>query len=124
MAKGLKIPVQVDQTGSSATVEGDEYAKQILDIGLTAHDNANAFEQESGLGDGMIFGLTDTSQKAAILRRLYQMFDEWEAQRLYRLMRETIVWTKQQGELILQFEYVNLETNTVESFRKLFLSGG
>jgi hypothetical protein len=125
MAKGLRIPVGVDLRGGSATVEGDEYAKQVLAAGLTGHDNANAFEQESGLGEGMIFGINSTSLKASVLRRLYAMFDAWEAERLYRLMRETVAWsTATDGDLVLEFKFVNLETDVVESFKKKFLSGG
>lgn len=126
MAKGLKIPVQVDNKGGSLVVEGDEYSRQVLFTGLAGHDNVNAFQQGTGLGEGMIFGLTDTSTRASVLRRLRELFDVWEAERLYRLMSETIRWSKdsQRGELILDFKYVNLETNRVIDFSKRFLSGG
>lgn len=114
----------VNLRGGSAAVEGDEYAKQVLATGLSGHDNANAFEQDSGLGEGMIFGTNSTSLKASVLRRLYAMFDSWEAERLYRLMRETVAWSTEGGDLVLEFKFVNLETDVVESFKKKFLSGG
>lgn len=123
--KGLKIPVGVDTTGSSATVEGDAYADQMIRTGLSDHDNANAFQQDTGLGAGMIFGMTDTSQKASILRRLYEMFAAWEEDRLFRLMRETIKWGKdsESGELTIEFKYINLESDETASFKKKFTTG-
>lgn len=126
MTKGLAVPVRVNNKGGALTVDGDDYAQQVLYIGLAGHDNANAFQQNTGLGEGMIFGVTSTSEKAAILRRLRALFDVWEAERLYRLMPETIKWSKdtQKGELYLEFQYINLETNKVIDFRKHFLSGG
>jgi len=125
VAKGLKIPVGVDTTGGSATLEGDEYADQVIRTGLSDHDNANAFQQDGGLGEEMIFGKTDTAQKAAILRKLYSMFAAWEEERLFRLMRETIKWSKdsESGELIVEFRYINLESDEPTTFRKKFTTG-
>jgi len=125
VAKGLKIPVGVDTTGGSATLEGDEYADQVIRTGLSDHDNANAFQQDTGLGEEMIFGKTDTAQKAAILRKLYSMFAVWEEERLFRLMRETIKWSTniESGELIIEFQYINLESDEPTTFRKKFTTG-
>lgn len=125
MAKGLRIPVGVDNTGGAAVIEGDVYAKQVIRTGLSDHDNANAFQQDSGLGADMIFGRTDTSQKAAILRRLYQLFAAWEEDRLFRLMRETIRWGRDSdsGELTIDFEFINLESDEVSSFGKKYTTG-
>lgn len=124
MATGLAVPVRVGANGGSVTVSDDDYAKQTLEIGLSGHYNANAFQQDTGLGEGMIFGLDDVSLRAAILRRLYDLFDVWESQRLFRLMRETIKWAAAAGQLFLEFKYVNLETDKIEDFKKLFLTGG
>lgn len=126
MAKGIQIPVKVNAYGGTSVVEGDSYADQVLRIGLSGHSNMNAFQQDTGLGEGMIFGLDSTSTKASVLRRLYAIFEEWEAQRLYKLMAETIKWVSDSsvGDLILEFKYINLETDQVKSFEKRFLSGG
>lgn len=123
MATGLAVPVRVGSNGGSVTVSGDEYARQTLYVGLSDHDNTNAFQQGTGLGEGMIFGLDNDSTKASVLRKLYAMFDIWETERLFRLMRETIKWSSVDGELILEFKYVNLETDKIEDFHKRFLTG-
>lgn len=107
------------------TIEGDAYADQVIRTGLSDHDNSNAFQQDTGLGSGMTFGMTDTSQKASILRRLYEMFAAWEEDRLFRLMRETIKWgvDSGSGELVIEFKYINLESDETISFKKKFTTG-
>jgi len=123
MAKGLKIPVGVDGTGGSVAIEGDAYADQTIRTALSDHDNDNAFQQDTGLGADMIFGVSNTALRASILRRLYSLFEFFETERLFKLMRETIKWSKGEGELILEFRYVNLESDEEKLFEQSFRTG-
>jgi len=123
MAKGLKIPVGVDGTGGSVTIEGDAYADQVIRTALSDHDNDNAFQQDTGLGANMIFGISNTALRASILRKLYALFEFFETERLFKLMRETIEWSRGDGELILEFRYVNLESDEEKLFTMSFKTG-
>lgn len=124
MAKGLKVPVGVNLTGGTAWVEGDEQKHQSIMIALSSGENANAFQQNINLGDGMIFGWDGPDFRAAIVRRLLSIFADYETARLFRLMQETLEWIKgDEGELILAFSYIDIESDETKAFRKEFTVG-
>lgn len=120
MARGIRIPVGVNASGGTAMVEDDTQHRQVLSVGLSSGDNRNAFQQEENLGEQMIFGNDSPLFRASILRRLYEIFKDWEEQKLFRLMRETIEWSKEPGELTLDFTYIDLESDQEKQFRKNF----
>lgn len=122
MAKGLRIPVGVNKAGGTAWVEGDAHKRQVISTALSSGESANAFQQELNLGDDMIFGEDSPDFRSEILRRLFSIFQTFEEQKLFRLMRETIEWTKNEGEgeLILEFQYVDIESDEIKDFRKAF----
>lgn len=119
MAKGIKVPVGVTRAGGTAWVEADEHKRQVIMLALSSGENANAFQQDINLGDEPIFGSDSPRFRANILRKLDAIFQQFEAQRLFRLMRETIEWEKEkEGELMLVFQYVDIESDEVKNFRK------
>lgn len=120
MAKGIKIPVQVTRAGGIAWVEADEHKRQLIMVALSSSENGNAFQQDVNLGDDMIFGADSPRFRSMILRRLDEIFRTFEAQKLFRLMRETIEWENdpEAGELVLSFSYVDIESDEVTEFRK------
>lgn len=123
MAKGLRIPIGVDSAGRTATVEGDEQASKIIMLALGDNDNENAFQQEMGLGQKVIFDPNDGGARAVVLQRLYALFTAFETDKLYSLDRSTIKWTRADGDLILEFKYINLESDQVVTFRRSLKSG-
>lgn len=105
-------------------VEGEEQKRQVLMVSLSSGDSANAFQQDLNLGVGMIFGQDSANLRSIILRRLFEIFQDFETDKLFRLMRETIEWSKGgEGELVLSFSYIDIESDTVRSFRKEFTTG-
>lgn len=122
MPKGLKIPVQVDRTGRTAMIESDELNHQLIAISLTDDENENAFQQQIGLGEAMIFGQDTPALRAQILRRLFTIFLDFETRKTFQLVRETIEWSKdtENGDLILKFYYIDLESDQPQFFKKAF----
>jgi len=123
MARSLKIPLGVDASGGAAMVESDDLNTQLIMTALSDCDNENAFQQELGLGPEMIFDLSDPGARAKILRRVYQIFDNFEAQHRFRLLRETIRWETEDGDLSLHFTYHDLESDELKPFAKTFSEG-
>jgi len=111
MARGLKVPVGVDATGGTAWVSGEENDRKTIFTALGDCDSENAFQQELGLGVDMIFDPLDETVRARILRRLKDIFRIFEEADRYKLLPETISWTEGDGELTLEFKYLNLETD-------------
>lgn len=125
MAKGLAIPMRANPRGGFATVEGEANDQKIIHTALSDDDNENAFQQDIGLGQFMIFNVMDPGVRARIYQRLEQIFGRFQALARYKLLRSSIEWTEDsvEQELTLQFRYVNLETDEEVEFRKTFSAG-
>lgn len=124
MVKGLKVPIGVDIYGGSAVVEDSEYKHQLIAMSLSSGDSANAFQQEVSLGQDMIFGQDTLSLRSSVTQRLYAIFADFETNKLFRLMKETLKWNPLgDGRLELSFSYIDIETDTVESFLKEYTVG-
>ena len=120
MARGLKVPIGVDITGGAAWVDGEENDRKTIFTALGDCDSENAFQQGLGLGIGMIFDPSDETVRAKILRRLKSIFRVFEEADRYKLLTETISWSRKEGELTLEFRYLNLETDEELSFAQTF----
>lgn len=122
---GLRIPLGVTKQGRGAVVTGDVQDQKIIDTSLGSNDNQNAFQQDQGLGDDMIFDVNDAAVRGVIAIRLRDVFVDFEVQNRYRLLSDTIVWTKdsEKQELNLEFKYHNMETDDVRDFQKGFRQG-
>ena len=124
MPKGLRIPVGVGPNGGAALVSGDSNDSKIIKVSLGSDENENAFQQDISLGLGMVFDLNDPTMRAKILRRVYKIFEEFRVQKRFRLKKETIKWSEDSAtqELIIEFKYVNLESDEEVLFRRSFTS--
>lgn len=119
MSTGLAIPVGVNKKGGAKLVSGDENNTKIIRLSLGDDSNENAFQQNIGLGISMIFGVSDETIRASIIRRLYDVFRKFEAQKRFTLRRETVRWTKgDDQDLVLEFRYLCLESDEEKLFRQ------
>jgi hypothetical protein len=123
--RGLAIPVGVTKQGKSRTVTGEENDRKIIFTALGGNDNQNAFQQDPGLGNEMIFEINDEVIRARIRQRLVDVFADFDRQNRYRLAEETIEWSENEGEgeLVLSFDYFNVESDEVQSFAQRFGEG-
>lgn len=123
MARGLKVPVQVGPNGRTATVEGDEQASKIIRLALSDNDNDNAFQQDIGLGVSATFNIRSPGFRARVMSRLFRIFAVFEANKLYKLDRNSVVWrVATEGEQILEFKYLNMETDQPATFQQNYTS--
>lgn len=122
MATGLAIPVGVNTSGGGRLVSGDENNDKTIRLALGDDDNENAFQQNVGLGAGMIFGISDQTQQASITRRLFEIFRRFEAQKRFILQRNTIKWTSDPTNqtLTLEFKYLDIESEVIKDFEQNF----
>lgn len=125
MPRGLAVPVRVAPWGGAALVEGDDNDDKIISLALGADDNENAFQQNIGLGDDMIFGISDPQIRGRIVGKIRQIFRRFETQKRYRLLSETMRWLPPtgDGEMTLEFKYINLESDETKTFSRTYRSG-
>jgi hypothetical protein len=122
MATGLSIPVGANKAGRAAMSTADENDSKIISTALSDCDSDNAFQQELGLGSGMIFDVNDPLVRAKIMRRLNLIFDEFEKLKRYRLQEDTVKWSKDDdGGLFLEFKYLNIESDELHTFQETFV---
>lgn len=124
MPKGLKIPVGVAPSGGAALVDSDANDRKIIGLALGSCDNENAFQQDIGIGTDMVFDISDGSLRASILRRLHDIFQDFEREKRYRLLKDTVRWAEGDGELELGFKYLNLESDEPKEFKQKFTQSG
>ena len=122
MARGLNIPVGVSPSGGALVIEGDLKARQLISTALSDNDSNNAFQQNIGLGQRMIFGLQGAALKAEIKRRLDAIFNDFEEAKLFQLDKQSVKFTEIPGSQILElkFNFVNLESDEVSTFNQRF----
>lgn len=123
MPRGLQLPVGVDGTGGTAMTDSEEENKKIIWCALSDCDNDNAFQQDLGIGSAMVFGMKDAGSRARILDRVTDIFRTFEALQRFRLKRETVKWRSREGEQILEFKYLDLESDEEQSFSRAFRTG-
>ena len=125
--KGLKLPLGVDKTGRTRTVQEDEQAFKIIGLGLADTDSVNAFQQNLGLGSQHVFNLNSPVFRARITATILRQFSEYEDRDLYKLVRGTFRWTssdKNDGSVDLSFKYLDIETDEERTFSRTFAPKG
>lgn len=122
MATGFKLPIGVNQSGGMATVDGDDNDRKIIKTALTDDENENAFQQNVGLGDEIVFDFNDPRTRARIGRRIREVFEVFEAEERFKLLENTISWDtiSDTQELVLKFKYLNLESDKETEFEDKF----
>lgn len=103
-------------------VDGEEANRQVIMTALSDCDNDHAFQQDLGIGADMIFDINDPGLRARVLKRVSEIFDQFEAQDRFRLLTDTIRWTTSGGELVLEFMYHDIESDEELPFARNFTS--
>src|SRR5438445_220529 len=111
MATGFAIPPRANATGGVALSSGDEQDLSIIALALGADENDNSFQQDTGLGDEMIFDIADPLAEAVILGRLRRVFAMFQRLKRFKLLEETVRFTQLDGDTILSFKYLSMETD-------------
>lgn len=123
MGKGLKLPIGPDGSGRTAIISQDAQATKLISIALSDLDNDNAFQQDIGLGSDLVFEISGSPFRAEVRRRVKEIFSEFEKNKKFKLINSSIKFSKEvPGEEVLEFQYINIESDEVVSFKKNFVS--
>lgn len=124
MPTGLRMPVGVDGTGGAALSSKDEQNHKIIKIALSDCDSDNAF-QDIGLGNWMIFEIDAPEVQARALNIIRRIFRQFRAEQRYKLLERTIRFNKTtEGELDLEFKYLDIESDQEATFKASITGGG
>jgi len=123
MARGLAIPVGANSGGGIKTVDGDVNNNKIIKLSLGSDDSENAFQLDIGLGQAMVFDLSDRTLQAKIRRKLVSIFRDFEIQKRFKLKTDTVKFNENEAdqELELEFKYIDLESDDVRTVNHSFV---
>jgi len=121
MPTGIAVPGRPNASGGTLLSRTEDQDASIIKVALGDDNNDNPFQQGIGLGLSAVFDLNDEQIRPLILARLIPLFQRLEAQKRYKLRRETLQWEQgNEGELVLSFKYVSLEADEEREFRQSF----
>lgn len=116
MAKGMAMPVGVDQSGGAALEDDPNHLDTILRLALSPGDDDNPF-QNIGLDERIIFSINDPAARgiarASIQAILRKYSDRVELDPNFPIQFSVTT----EGQLDVSFRYINLDTNEVNDFR-------
>lgn len=116
----LAIPVRADSLGRLAIVQGDDLSFQTIATALRDGSNENAWRQDDALGESMVFDPSDESTRIKITIKIRQIFDDFEREKRFRLIPESLVWTSAPGTLEVSLKFIDLETAQIKDFKEQF----
>lgn len=124
MATGLKLPVGVDGSGGSAIVSADAQDAKILTMALGDDENANAFQQNIGLGAFMIFQQPGDRTNALVRQRIKAIFRDFRAAQRFKLVPESVLFRNEsEGESSVEFKFINLESDEERTYSARVVGG-
>ncbi len=126
MPTGLRVPMQASATGGISKISGDENDRQVIAGYLSDGDNENAFQQNITLGVDMIFDISDPLMRPRVLTRIVRLFEFLESKKRFKLLEGTIEWDESDianGNMIMSFRYLNLESDEPQTYEQKFNSG-
>ena len=121
-SSGIKIPFQRNSRGLTATDSGDSYLAGLILVALNDCDSANPF-QDLGIGEN-VFSIQDSAARSKIAGRISNVFDEFKRLEMAELSRSGIKFSDQDGETIVNVDYISLESGKPQSLTLSVGQGG
>lgn len=115
MARGMKLPVGVDQSGGAALEDDPQHLNAILTLALQPGDDDNPF-QILGLDEQIIFSVNDAGAQGVARNAIEKILRKFN-DRLQIDPTAPITFSRTaEGQLGCDFRYVNLDTGKVTDF--------
>lgn len=112
---GVAIPFQPSISGGLATVSGAENDFKIIASAIMGHSNDNPFQQPTDDVENALFDIDDPAGYALLVRRVETAFVDFENQHRYRLIPGSIQIRRNEGFVLVYFEYHNLEADEIQN---------
>jgi hypothetical protein len=124
MAKGLKVPVGVNEAGGAAMVDADDDLAKIIMLALSPGYSRNPF-QKLGMDEGIIFDTGTARTMASIQLSIEAIFKRLEASNRAALDDNGLIMEMDEGtmEMRATVSYINLETQLPGEFGLSFQQG-
>ena len=123
MPKGLRVPVRVNEKGRAA-VETNESLNtlKILKLAFTEGNDDNPF-QDLGIDKRVIFSVNDAGFRSKVTRTVKKVLNKFSDLVKLDEKRPITIEDGVEGEVVLNFFYIDLLTSKPEEFREGFTKG-
>lgn len=121
--RGIALPFQADGRGRLVTIDRDAELSKIINMQLQNMESNNPF-QDLGLGEEMIFAVDNDDLQSDLRRRINEIFRQLQLQDRARLEKPPVFSLTAEGELEVAISYIDLETNKIDEFTRVFPGGG
>lgn len=118
---GLDVPLKVNKSGGFATVSGDDQNKKIIMLAVDYCPSENPFNTDVGI-EHPIFGINDVSLQSRSLIRIKEVFRNFQNQN--RMKYKSSKFSSVNEELVVDIDYIDMQTDRPESVRKTFIGAG
>ncbi len=115
---GLKLPVSVNKSGGlSVNTDEAEHTKQLLMTAFGESNDDNPF-QDAGMDQGMIFSIDSPGFRARAEKAVMAVIAKFSDRIKLASSAPMTLTRNDDQEVILSFEYIDLQTDSVQEFRK------
>jgi hypothetical protein len=118
------MPFSAGPHGGLRLSTGDEQDNNIIRAALGSQDNNNAFQQEDSVGETSIFDINDEATQAVVVGKIRRVFEQFERLKRFKLIESSIRLLREDGDQVLYFKYLNLETDREQEFSRNMSSQG
>jgi len=115
MAKGMKFPVGVDQSGGAALEDDPQHLDTILKLALQPGDDDNPF-QSLGLDERIIFAVNDSNAQGLARNSVERILRKYTDRVRIDPTAPISFSRNAEGELECSFRYINLDTGRSQDF--------
>lgn len=117
--KGMSVPVGVNKAGGAKLNPKTTHFSQTLALAFSEGDDKNPF-QDLGINSDLVFQVNNVNAQAKVRRRVEQIANKFVGQISLDPIQPIIFSHTKEGELEMTVNYIDLATDTEESFTNTF----
>jgi len=123
MTNGLKMPVRASKSGGAELVKSSKQKQKIFRLALSVNDDKNPF-QSVGITESAVFQVEDSIAAAEIRIEVERILATFKNSIAIKPGSEIKVFRRDDEGIVIQFEWIDLDTNEIGEFRQPFRKPG
>ena len=123
MANGMKMPVKASKGGGTEFLRSSRQKAKIFRLALSVGDDKNPF-QNLGISEDPIFEIEDSLAVSEIRIEIERILKKFEGSIEIKPGSELKFFRRDDEGIVVQFEWIDLDTNDVGEFQIPFSQPG
>lgn len=123
MANGIKMPVRASKAGGTELVRGSKQKAKVFRLALSVRDDKNPF-QKVGISEDAVYQVEDALAASEIRLEVERVLARFEGSIAIKPGSEIQIFSRNDEGIVVQFEWIDLETNEVGDFSQPYKKPG